>query len=133
MRMCPVTGCGNKYYCPSHYIMPSKLKAMEALKNGTAEVKSRSAIAKFSDERLKQMATYRKLRDKFLKENPICEFPGCATTHVTLHHSEGRIGAQLTNVATFKSLCWPHHKHIEEHPEEAKKLKLSGSRLSTQQ
>lgn len=86
-------------------------------------------IAKFSKKSLDKMKRYRAVRDKFLKENPICMYPGCNSREVTLHHGRGRIGYFLTDKRWFKALCWPHHQHIENHPAEALKLRLSYSRL----
>lgn len=92
--------------------------------------KPKKQIRKFSKKSLDQLKRYRVLRDKYLEENPICQYPGCKSREVTLHHRAGRIGAFLTDKRFFSSLCWPHHQHIETHPEEAKKLGLSISRLN---
>ena len=105
-----------------------------ALKNATSvgsfKITSKSkTIKQFSDKRLKQMAEYRKVRDKFLKENPKCQYPNCESLEVTCHHPEGRIGKKLTDSTKFKSLCWPHHKWCEENPVQAKELGLSSDRL----
>lgn len=87
-------------------------------------------IAKFSKKKLSELKEYRKVRDVFLKDNPICEYPGCTSRDVTLHHKKGRQGDYLTDSRFFSALCWPHHQHIETHPEEAKSLGLSFSRLT---
>lgn len=87
-------------------------------------------IAKFSKKTLDQLRRYRKLRDKFLEENPVCQYPGCNSREVTLHHKKGRLGAYLTDKRFFSALCWPHHQYIETHPEEARRLGLSYSRLT---
>lgn len=87
------------------------------------------SINKVSKNRQAALKVYRRVRDKFLLEHPKCMFPGCNSLEVTLHHGHGRLGSFLTNKKYFKSLCWPHHQYIEEHPEEAKKLGLSYSRL----
>lgn len=86
-------------------------------------------IAKFSNKSLDHLKRYRILRDKYLEDNPICQYPGCKSREVTLHHLKGRIGAYLTDKRFFSALCWPHHQYIETHPEHAKKLGLSLSRL----
>lgn len=88
-------------------------------------------IAKFSKKSLDSLKRYRKLRDIFLKENPICMYPGCKCREVTLHHARGRIGSFLTDKRYFKSLCWPHHQYIEQNPDLAQQLGLSYSRLKT--
>lgn len=83
-----------------------------------------------SKNRQEALAKYRRLRDKYFLENPICEFPGCGSKEITLHHAKGRIGSFLTDKRYFKSLCWPHHQYVEEHPNEAKRLGLSGNKIS---
>lgn len=92
-------------------------------------LKPRKAIAKVSKNRTEALSKYRRLRDKYFQEYPICEFEGCTSTRITLHHMRGRIGSFLTDKRYFKSLCQKHHKFVEEHPEEAKKMNLSQSRL----
>lgn len=115
-------------YCQSvdsHFSFQCALKPKKVPKE-----KSITYIKPFSDKKLKELAIYRKERDKFLKAHPKCQFPGCESTEVTLHHSEGRIGIDLIDATKFKSLCWPHHSYCEEHPAEAIKLGLSGKRLN---
>lgn len=87
-------------------------------------------IRKRSKNSIDQHRRYKRVRDKFLEENPICMYPGCISREVTLHHARGRIGSFLTDKRWFKSLCWKHHLHIETHPAEALKLRLSFSRLT---
>lgn len=87
-------------------------------------------IRKHSKKSLDQHYRYKKIRDKFLEDNPICMYPGCNSRKVTLHHARGRLGAFLTDKRWFKSLCWPHHQEIEHNPDLAKSLGLSFSRLS---
>jgi len=115
-------------YCQSvdsHFSFQCALKPKKAPKE-----KSITYIKQFSDKKAKELAIYRKERDKFLKANPKCQFPGCSSTEVTLHHSQGRIGNDLIDATKFKALCWPHHSYCEEHPAEAIKLGLSGKRLN---
>lgn len=92
--------------------------------------KPKKQIRKFSKKSLDQLKRYRILRDKYLEENPICQYPGCTSREVTLHHKKGRQGAYLTDKRFFSALCWPHHQYVETHPEEARKLGLSYSRLN---
>lgn len=86
-------------------------------------------IAKFSKKQLSNLREYRKVRDAYMKENPICQYPKCESKSSDLHHSKGRIGSLLTEVKYFKALCRAHHQHIEENPALAYKLGLSYSRL----
>lgn len=91
--------------------------------------KPKNQIAKFSDKKLIELKEYRKLRDEYFKLNPICEFDGCNSTEITLHHAKGRIGNNLTDIRYFKSLCLNHHQFVEENPLEAIKIGLSFKRI----
>lgn len=92
--------------------------------------RSNKPIRKQSKRYANQMRRYRRVRDEFLEDNPICQYPGCNSREVTLHHARGRLGAFLTDKRWFRSLCWPHHQEIETNPALAKSLGLSYSRLS---
>lgn len=116
-------------YCSavnSHFSFQCRLKPK---KETGKQAKPKVKIKQVSDKRLKELAIYRKVRDKFLKDNPVCQYPNCNSTEVTCHHPEGRIGNNLIDASKFKSLCWPHHKWCEENSIEAKKLGLSADRL----
>ena len=89
----------------------------------------KAPIRKKSKKLTQQEREYRIVKTRFLSENPICMFPDCNSHEVTLHHAKGRIGTLLTDKRYFKSLCWPHHQHIEQNPALARKLGLSYSRL----
>ena len=91
--------------------------------------KPKKQIRKFSKKSLDQLKRYRILRDKYLEENPICQYPGCKNREVTLHHKKGRQGAYLTDKRFFCALCWPHHQFIEQNPQIAYKMGLSIKRL----
>lgn len=95
--------------------------------NEATEPKKQYTIPKVSDKQVKRLVEYRKVRDKFLKENPICEV--CGSPNVQLHHKKGRIGDLLTDTAHFASLCDKHHRYAELHPEWAKTNGLSENRL----
>lgn len=125
MGYCPI--CGNTEpkpivggFCQYHY-WTSKKKPLE---------RKPVKIPKVSAKQLDNLKKYRRARDKYFEEYPICEFPGCNSNKVTLHHSRGRVGSFLCDKRYFKSLCWPHHQWCEENPIEAKKLGLSGNRIS---
>ena len=129
-KTCEKEGCNNPQFgggfCKWHQSLrtdkkPKGLKRTE-LKRSTKKIKH------FSDRELKRLAKYRPIRDKFLKENPICMIDGCNKPS-TNHHSRGRVGYLLFEVKYFRNLCWPHHKYYEEHPEEAKALGISMDRL----
>lgn len=98
--------------------------------NKTAqEPKKAKPIAKVSSKQLDRLKAYKKVRDKFLKENLYCEYPNCNSMEVQLHHGRGRCGDLLTDVTHFHALCDTHHRLIELEPNLAKELGLSGNRL----
>lgn len=120
-----------KKYCISCW---NNLKALNSLQISTVKpvipvVKKIYKIKPISKNRQDALKIYRKRREKYFKDHPVCEFPGCQSTDITLHHSKGRVGAFLTDKRWFKSLCWKHHKYCEENPIEAQKLGLSYKRL----
>lgn len=82
-----------------------------------------------SDKQAARLREYRIFRDQYFKDNPVCEYPGCLSREIQLHHAAGRVGKLLTDVRYFRSLCDKHHKWAELHPEEAKKIGLSVNRL----
>lgn len=86
-------------------------------------------IKAVSNNRQEALKVYRRKRDKYLEEHPICEFPGCSSRIIQLHHKRGRIGAFLTDKRYFCSLCDNHHKWCHENDAEARKLGLLQSRL----
>ncbi len=89
-------------------------------------------IAKVSDKMKAIASEYKKVSDEFLKENPVCQYPGCDCTVVQVHHSKGRTGKFLWDKKWFRALCWPHHLYCETHPKEAKELGLSFDRLKNE-
>lgn len=116
--------CCPKCYRPNQSITESKKVAQKPLKSVKHYV-----IPKVSKNRQEALKTYRKRRDNYFKEHPICEFPNCNSKNITLHHSKGRCGAFLTDKRWFKSLCQKHHSWCELNPLEAQKLGLSFKRL----
>lgn len=95
---------------------------------GMIKVTTKS-ISPVSIKQASRLKLYRIARDEYFKEKPVCEYPGCTSTKITLHHGAGRIGDLLFDKRYFKSLCMHHHEWAESHPEEAKELKLSFDRL----
>lgn len=105
--------------CQSHYWAGKR----KPLPKATKPIRPRSK------NRERQEAKYRVARERYLKDNPVCQYPGCNSREVTLHHAKGRCGNLLHDKRYFKALCWPHHQHIELHPKEAKQLGLSLNRI----
>lgn len=83
--------------------------------------KPKKAIRPFSDKKLEDLAKYRPLRDKYLKDHPICEVTGCGNETTNLHHKAGRNGSLLYDVRYFMACCYDcHPKRIHENPEWAR-------------
>lgn len=112
-------------------ISVSKQQKSKTNTNDSLITKSRSyRIKSISDKKLQELKEYRIIRDRYLKENPVCEFVGCESRDITLHHKKGRIGSLLTDSRYFCSLCIKHHIWAELNCNEAKELGLSFDRLS---
>ena len=92
--------------------------------------KKKLPISPISVSKMKELRLYRKVRDEKFKETPVCEFPECNSTEISLHHSRGRVGSFLTDKIWMRSLCWPHHQFCENNPAEAQRLQLSFKRLT---
>lgn len=92
--------------------------------------KPRKPIAQVSEKMQANLAKYRRKRDAYFKDHPVCEFPGCTSKKITLHHKRGRQGAFLTDKRHFCSLCLKHHTFVNENPDEALKMDLVASRLA---
>lgn len=127
-KVCSWDDCENlvfsKGLCQYHWRMrwAKPLKVNNTIKKSTKRVKP------FSDKMISKLAKYKVVRDKWLKEHGVCEFEGCGSREVTLHHKKGRLGDLLINTDYFCSLCWQHHFWVETHPEEAIKMGLSCKR-----
>lgn len=125
MGVCPECGDGKDKplisgKCQSHYWAGKR----KPLPKATKPIRPRSK------KRERQESKYRAAREKYFEQHPVCEFPGCKSTDVTLHHMRGRIGSLLHDKRYFKSLCWHHHQYVEQNPHEAKQLGLSLNRIS---
>lgn len=106
-----------------------KVSVIEDMKPIKANKPKRIRIAACSKTRYSELAKYRRVRDRYFKDHPVCEYIGCNSQDVTLHHMRGRLGSLLTDKRYFKSLCLPHHQFVELHPDQAKQMGLSQSRL----
>ena len=74
-------------------------------------------IAPVSDKRLGELAIYRPRRDKYLKENTVCEVRECSNPSTHIHHKNGRVGKMVYNVFYFMAVCNEcHPKKIHENP-----------------
>jgi hypothetical protein len=90
------------------------------------------SISPVSTKRRGEMDTYSKLREAFLVVKPHCEAKliGCTGKSTDVHHKQGRTGENYLKVGTWLSVCRICHSYIETHPEEAKELGFSESRLN---
>lgn len=75
---------------------------------------------------------YIPIRDKFLDEHEECEakLPGCTWKSVDVHHPAGKIGKLLYDVNNMLAVCRLCHDWCEDHPEKAKEMEFSKSRLA---
>ena len=64
------------------------------------------------------------------KEGKTCCYPGCERPAEHCHHSKGR-GVYLLEVSTWRPMCAEHHDIAENNANEAKRLNISVSRLTT--
>jgi hypothetical protein len=95
------------------------------------KIEKPKSISPVSEKRRGEMDTYSKLREAFLVVKPHCEayLVGCTRTSSDVHHKVGRTGENYLKVGTWLSVCRSCHTYIETHPEEAKELGFSESRL----
>lgn len=117
-KICNVEDCTypvwGKGYCKSH-------QHLRTDKNKPKKPKVTS------DKMVKNLAVYRVLRDKYLKDNPVCYRCG-TNVNLTLHHMKGRLGGLLTDVSYYMTLCIPCHRWVTDYSKEAKVLGLSFDR-----
>jgi hypothetical protein len=94
--------------------------------------KPRKRIRHFSVKRERLNREYSKARREFLKEGDPCEakLEGCTGVAKEIHHRAGRVGKNLLDTGTWLKTCRSCHHWIETHPEQAKRLGLSESRLA---
>lgn len=119
-KVCDFNGCGNPVFSRGRCAWHQIRKTIAT---------SHKPIKVVSEKMAANLAKYRRLRDKYFKEHPVCEFPGCNSRNITLHHKRGRVGAFLTDKRWFCSLCQKHHQWVNENNEEAFKMGLVYSRL----
>lgn len=110
---------------------PIKIVTTEWKENQASLKKKRKKnISPIAEKEKKRLAEYRVVRDEWLGVNNRCQFLNCYSRDVQLHHAAGRIGSLLTDTRYFRALCDTHHRWVELHPVEAKKMGLSVDRLN---
>jgi len=90
------------------------------------------SISPVSKKRRGEMDEYSKKRIAFLALYTQCQanLSGCTGKSTDVHHKKGRVGDDYLNMSTWLATCRTCHSWIETHPEEAKTLGLSESRLN---
>ena len=92
-------------------------------------------INKVSNKQAVKNAEYKIVRDKFVKDHPICQAninntkTKCTIQTTQVHHMSGRIEYRLINIEDFLACCFNCHNYIELNVEEAKELVFSKYRL----
>lgn len=89
-----------------------------------AKIKKPKPIKKMSDHKKEDYELYKIAREQHFKDFPKCQFNGCVSGHIQLHHMAGRVGELLYNRKYFKSLCDKHHRFVTENPEKGIELGL---------
>ena len=107
-KLCNAEGCYNprwgKGFCGWHQHLRTD--------------KKEKAISPLSEKKAQELAMYRPRRDKYLKENTICEVKECSKPSTHINHKNGRIGAMLYDVYFFMAVCnYCHPSKIHENPE----------------
>jgi len=101
----------------------------------TSLLTKRTPLKQVSDKQSKLNTVYSIARKEFLSRpgNNCCsaklvpECTGCSQ-ELTIHHSKGR-GKYLLDTTTWVALCIHCHMYVETHPEEAKALGYSDTRI----
>jgi hypothetical protein len=89
------------------------------------------SISPVSKKRQGEMDTYTKQRLAFLALFVQCQakLPACTGFSTDVHHKAGRVGDNYLKMSTWMAVCRSCHSYIETHPDEAKELGFSQSRL----
>lgn len=92
----------------------------------------RKRLNPVSKKQGKRNREYAKERKRFLNEGDMCEarLEGCTGVAKEIHHKHGKVGKDLLDKTNFLRVCRPCHDYLEVHPNEAKQLGLSESRLA---
>ncbi len=90
------------------------------------------SISPVSKKKRVEMDEYGKKRTAFLALHSQCQakLSDCTGKSTDVHHKKGRIGDDYLNMSTWLAVCRNCHTWIETHPEDAKTLGLSESRLN---
>jgi len=96
------------------------LRAKSSLKSKKPFLGHSKRIKQVSKRRQKENSQYLIIRDKFLRENRICE--RCQHNEATqVHHKFKRFGKWLCEVSLFMATCANCHRWIEDNQSQAEK------------
>ena len=108
------------------------IEQIRLLKQAAGAKVRTSFINQKSDKRKVEEKEYLIIKAEVLKENPICQWPGCNKKSVDCHHSGGRVGKNYLDKKKMKALCRGHHVFAELNPKIAKEMQISKSRIIKQ-
>jgi len=93
--------------CKSCFFKEKKRRLIEGKKSTSQRrvLRPRKNIAPASEKKLKELAKYRPIRDKYLSENTECEVDDCSSSSTHVHHKAGRAGSLLYNPKYFMAVC----------------------------
>ena len=91
-------------------------------------------IRPIAKKRASELAEYRIIREKFLKDHPYCEVKkqGCTGNATDIHHMGGKWNKDLLDSRKFLAVCRNCHDIITEFSKEAIEEGLSISRLKSE-
>lgn len=118
---------GKEKYCQECWLSQAPEKRSQL---ATSKVKPNPVSRKMH----LKMSVYERKRVAFLALHQYCQanLPGCGMTATDVHHKAGR-GENHNNMDTWLAVCRSCHNWIEEHPDKAKTLGFSQSRLNTEE
>lgn len=79
--------------------------------------KGKTVINKINSKTKDRNFKYARIRDQYMKDHPLCEFPFCNQPSVECHHKAGRVGENMYK--HFMAVCHTHHEYIHQHPKES--------------
>lgn len=116
---CELKKEGKLPYCGSHNAMFRREARKDKQPKPSVRPLQKSYIRKVSEKRKSQNDEYSVLREKFLKENPICK--ACETSPSTaIHHLKGRENDLLNEIQYWMPVCNICHNEIHANPEWAR-------------
>ena len=121
----------NPKLCKSCAMSQSKrpILSLSKQRSPSEPIVSKVKIKSVSDKRLLALKEYRVVRDAYMRDHKICEFPDCNECSTDLHHKKPR-AYHLCDVSIFMAVCRNHHTWIHDHDAESREMGLLMSGLS---